>query len=133
MKRDALLKAGACFDETLGAGTDMGSGEEIDLIARLLNSGARIRYSGAIRVYHPVSDFIEQDVRKYQLYGQGFGFLNGRLVARRRYQVLVFCSRTCFRSFVGIIVHFFDPLRRRLYQGRLKGILVGFVRGFREG
>jgi GT2 family glycosyltransferase len=70
-RRDILLRCGG-FDERLGAGSPGGSGEDMDLLYRLLRSGARIRYEPAAVVYH------ERQPRDRRLasrssYGRGIG------------------------------------------------------------
>lgn len=133
VRRDALLKGGAYFDERLGAGTEIGSGEEIELISRLLNSGANIRYVGTLHVFHPVANYIERDVNKYYRYGFGFGYLNGRLVADGQLKVIYFLLEIAARSAAGVLACLFNSLKRRLYAGRLRGITGGFIRGYRGG
>ena len=70
-RRDVLLHCGG-FDERLGAGSPGGSGEDMDLLYRLLRSGARIRYEPRAVVYH------ERQPRDRRLasrssYGRGIG------------------------------------------------------------
>ena len=67
--RNAFDAAGFFFDEQIGAGTPLGSGEETDLVYRLLRSGSRIEYLGTLQVYHPVPVYVESDVTKYYKYG----------------------------------------------------------------
>lgn len=54
LRRKAL--GTARFDERLGlgSGTPFGSGEETELLLRLLAKGARLRYDGNVTVFHPV-------------------------------------------------------------------------------
>lgn len=53
LRREALVAAGP-FDETLGlgAGTRRESGEEIDLLVRVLQAGGRVRYEPDVVVLH---------------------------------------------------------------------------------
>ncbi len=106
----AMKKAGAYFDERLGAGTHFGSGEEIDFIASLLGTDCSIIYNGNIRVYHPVPDYVEDDVKKYYQYGLGFGYLNGRLVGRCHLGVGIYFLEVLVGSLGGFLFNLLKPL-----------------------
>lgn len=127
VRRRALEAAGMWFDETLGAGAPIGSGEESDLVARLLESGAQIRYAGDIQVFHPVVGYVPSDVGKYVKYGYGFGFLNGRLVRRGHLAVVPHYLEVVARSAAGALFHVRDPVRRGVYLARLRGMIAGFA------
>ena len=127
VRKEALLRAGAYFDETLGAGTPIGSGEETELLARLLSAGCRIEYSGDLLVYHPVLAYSSDDIHKYYRYGLGFGRLNGRLLLAGHPEVLWSFAEIVARSFAGTVVNLGTPVRRAVYWGRLTGIISGFI------
>ena len=133
VRRKAFEAAGFYFDEALGAGTQFGSGEEIDLIYRLLKSGALVEYVGSIQVFHPVPEYQDTDVAKYYRYGLGFGYLNGRIVRGGELRVLRHFGFVFTRSLGGTLMNFHCSMRRRLYWNRLLGIFQGFVRGYRSG
>lgn len=132
LRNSALDKAGRYFDERLGAGTALGSGEETELIARVLASGSKVVYNGYIRVFHPVTDYTEKDARKFYTYGLGFGYLNGLLCRRGHWSVVVFYLSVLIRSLAGILLRFTRPLERNLYTYRLIGVLNGFLKGLRQ-
>ena len=73
VRREALELAGGYFDERLGAGTPIGSGEETEFLGRLLSRGCHIEYVGDLQVYHPVPHYSNADVRKNYRYGVDFG------------------------------------------------------------
>lgn len=131
VRRTAFDAAGFYFDEHLGAGTPLGSGEETDLIYRLLQSGAVVDYVGSIQVFHPVPEYQEVDIEKYYRYGLGFGYLNGRIVRDGQWRVLYHFYFVLLRSMGGVIMNLHRPTYKRLYWSRLLGITQGFVRGFR--
>jgi GT2 family glycosyltransferase len=127
VRKEALLRAGAFFDEELGAGTPMGSGEETELLARLLSAGCRIEYRGDLQVYHPVSVYSPADIQKNYRYGLGFGYLNGRLLLAGHPGVLWSFTGIVARSLAGAVVNLGNPVRRAVYWGRLTGIISGFI------
>jgi glycosyltransferase involved in cell wall biosynthesis len=132
VRRRALEGAGARFDENLGAGTPMGSGEETELLGRLLEAGAALRYDGGLDVYHPYTAFTPDDAEKYHRYGRGFGYVNGRLIQRGRWAVLPFALEAIARSAGGWVFHAGNPVKRRVYGARLRGIVSGLAEGYRE-
>lgn len=69
--REWLTRVGA-FDVRLGAGSPGSSGEDMDVLYRLLRAGARIRYEPDAIVYHERQP-IEQRVRSRWTYGRGMG------------------------------------------------------------
>lgn len=131
VRRTAFEAAGFYFDEQLGAGTALGSGEETDLIYRLLRSGALVEYVGSIQVFHPVPEYQEADILKYRRYGLGFGYLNGRIVRDGEWRVLYHFGFVLMRSLGGAVMNLHRSTSRRLYWNRLLGIVQGFVRGVR--
>ena len=127
VRRDALELVGAYFDESLGAGTSIGSGEETELLGRLLSRGCRIQYVGDIQVYHPVPRYSNADIRKNYRYGVGFGHVNGRFLRAGHPGVLWGFAAMFARSFLGTVVYLLDPVRRAVYWNRMRGILSGFL------
>jgi glycosyltransferase involved in cell wall biosynthesis len=127
VRREALELAGAYFDETLGAGTPIGSGEETELLGRLLSRGCRIEYVGDIQVYHPVPHYSKSDVRKSYDYGVGFGHVNGRLLSAGHTGVLWGFAEVFARSCLGTVLNLPDPVRRAVYWNRMRGIFSGFL------
>lgn len=62
------------FDTNLGAGTYFGSGEDSDLIYRLLCKGKRGLYTPRICVWHPDVDFSNISLVRVKSYASGFGY-----------------------------------------------------------
>jgi GT2 family glycosyltransferase len=70
-RREAILAVGG-YDERLGAGTEGGAGEDVDLLHRLLRGGQQIRYEPSALVYHArVSAERRRATR--DSYGRGIG------------------------------------------------------------
>jgi GT2 family glycosyltransferase len=82
--RRALESVGG-FDESFGVGAEWGSGEESDLLFRLLAGGASGLYAPAAVVTHP-DPFLSNDEaaqsRRARAYGRGWGALFAKHAAR---------------------------------------------------
>ncbi|MDE2429551.1 MAG: glycosyltransferase [Burkholderiales bacterium] len=125
VRREAFEAVGPWFDESLGAGTAFGSGEETELIGRLLESGAEILYVGDISVYHPVPEYDQNDARKFYSYGLGYGYLASTFIKNGEYAVITHLSSVVVRSLGGVIFFLFNNIKRAVYWGRLIGVLRG--------
>jgi glycosyltransferase involved in cell wall biosynthesis len=60
--RKELIERASGFDEKLGVPQLFGAGEEIDLIMRCLEFGAKIQYVPNIRIHHPVKTYDNSSV-----------------------------------------------------------------------
>ncbi|EPV1124485.1 glycosyltransferase family 2 protein [Vibrio harveyi] len=118
------------FDEQLGAGTKIGSGEETELMYRLLKNQCRCLYDGGIYVYHPVVDgkYCSNDIKKYFAYGVGFGFLCRKMIFNQDFSVLVYYMYILTRTLGGVLFNFNNAVNRKVYIARLKGMIVGILR-----
>ena len=133
IRREALERAGAYFDTKLGAGTALGSGEETELIARLLESGSKIVYVGSISVFHAVPVYQPEDSKKYYLYGVGFGYLAIRFILRGHLQVGLQWLNIVCRSLAGYILSILRGTRQLVYWERFRGIMNGSYRAISRG
>lgn len=125
VKYAALSRAGTHFDENLGAGTLLGSGEETELVYRLMKTGAKGVYNGAIQVFHLVEPRNERNFEKAAFYGRGFGFLSSRLILQGERSQIGYLVIILIKSFIGSLVYPFFPKIAASYVGRLKGIFQG--------
>jgi GT2 family glycosyltransferase len=128
-----LLRVGG-FDERLGAGSPGGSGEDMDLLYRLLRAGARIRYEPQAVIYH------ERQPRDRRLasrsaYGRGIGACCGLWLRGRDLHALgVLAGWLRMRGGMAA-----GAVRRRQWSGVREELLVlggtarGLVYGFRAG
>lgn len=122
LRREAFSDIGAWFCEELGAGTNLGSGEETELISRLLSRGYRVQYVGTLQVYHPVEPLTAQsDPQKHYRYGYGFGVLHARFLRGGHLEVMAHLLGIALRSCIGGIL----PSRGVKYRKRLAGIIDG--------
>lgn len=130
IRQNAFKAIGARFDEFLGAGTFFGSGEETELIARLLESGANILYTGEISVYHPVPIIDKSDARKFYAYGLGYGYLSSIFIKNGNFIVAAHLVKTLVRSLGGAAVFLFNKEKRAAYFGRFLGAIKGSSMAF---
>lgn len=133
LRRCPFEHAGAWFDESLGVGTEIGSAEETELVARLLDAKLRADYVGTIQVYHPVlSEYMANDANKCYNYGLGFGYINGLLLRTGHWAVLFHLFEVILRSMAGFVLNCGHPITRTVYWNRFQGILMGLVDGIRR-
>lgn len=116
---------GLKFDESLGAGTAIGSGEEtMFLYNALTQRNAQIWYNGLLNVYHPVPIYEESDIQKYYKYGFGFGYTNGLIFKEKHYSHLLFVFEVILRSVIGMCIKRKND--SAVYRARFLGIVQGF-------
>jgi glycosyltransferase involved in cell wall biosynthesis len=122
LRRDVALALGG-FDETLGPGTQFGSAEGNDLVARAIRSGIRARYDRDLRIIHPDKRLTAVAVERAALYGAGLG------VALRRHARLGTILPFLIRPLGGIALSLARGrlLAARYYAGTLRGRLRGLV------
>lgn len=128
IRSSVFIESGAYFNEMLGAGTPLGSGEETELIARLLALEKRIMYMGSLNVYHPSINYESVDLEKFYKYGEGFGFLATSLISHGHYVVALNLLNVILRSFAGAIANIHKPRKCVSYLNRGLGIAVGVIR-----
>ncbi|MGY5745988.1 glycosyltransferase family 2 protein [Vibrio antiquarius] len=118
------------FNEKLGAGTKVGSGEETELIYRLIDRNKKCVYVGDIFVYHPVvdSDYSILDITKYYKYGIGFGYLVRKMFDDGNYRILFYYMYILLRILGGLLFSLSNNINRKVYFYRLKGVLIGFLK-----
>ena len=118
------------FNEKLGAGTKVGSGEETELIYRLIDRNKKCVYVGDIFVYHPVvdSDYSILDITKYYKYGIGFGYLVRKMFDDGNYRILFYYMYILLRILGGLVFSLSNSINRKVYFYRLKGVVIGFLK-----
>lgn len=131
IRREAFESVGGKFNESLGAGTFLGSGEETELVARLLENGARILYAGDISVFHPVPEYQPSDAIKFYAYGRGYGFLAMTMIKRGRYVIVLHWINVMIRSIAGVALFLFKRPKRDVYWERFIGIINGSLLALR--
>jgi GT2 family glycosyltransferase len=128
VRRDLI--AGHAFDERLGAGSPGRAAEDVDLLYRLLRSGARIRYEPRAVVYHERQS-AERRRASRGAYGHGIGAFCALRASRRDLQPLVLLGRWAWLR-LGL-------LTRAVLRGSARGaaeelaVLAGTVQGLAYG
>jgi GT2 family glycosyltransferase len=82
--RRATLESLGGFDPALGAGTPMGSGDDLDLFRRALGAGATVVYEPQALVYHDHPETLRALRRTLIRYGLGAGAQAAKMVAEER-------------------------------------------------
>jgi glycosyltransferase involved in cell wall biosynthesis len=114
------------FDENLGIGTYLGSGEETDLILSLLHRKYNGSYKYKLFVYHKNKVL---EVNRALSYGLGFGALvHKEIFIRKNYKFIkFFFVDILVKPFIKIILNLFKINKTGvlcnyyLYMGRIKG------------
>ena len=127
--RRSVLTAAGPFDERLGlgAGTPWTSSEDIDLLIRILRTGARVAYDPELVVTHPLRAFTPDELIAI---GARDGASVGLLLRKHHYGARM-VARMLLRPALGIPV--------ALVRGDLTGArfrlatLRGRLRGYRAG
>lgn len=112
------------FDEELGPGAPFRAAEDIDLVERLLASGAKLAYTPAAVVRHEMKTPAQRQARRYS-YGYGMGAVVARAERRRR----GFLARRYALLQLSILA---AALRRAAPRRALEPVLtsLGFASGF---
>lgn len=116
------------FDENLGVGTRLSSGEETDFILELLNRGYKGTYYCDIYVYHPQK---EKDFSRGYNYALGTGAVYYKeSIGRKNYKYIF----NYFKSIIGSLIR----ICTSLIKGNIKiakynkSVLKGRIDGFFE-
>jgi GT2 family glycosyltransferase len=78
--RRATLEGLGGFDPALGAGTPMGSGDDLDLFRRALRAGSTLAYQPQALVYHRHPETVRDLRRTFIRYGLGAGAQAAKVV-----------------------------------------------------
>lgn len=127
VRQNSIDQVGKYFNINLGAGTELGSGEETELISRLLEINKTVLYSGFVNVFHPVSAFDESESNKNKYYGFGFGVLGRHLISRKHYLISIPLLLTVLTSLGAFVYYWKYRNKRNAYLSRAIGIIEGIV------
>lgn len=124
--RLSLLELGG-FDVRLGTGAEGRSGEESDLIVRLLRRDAEIKWLPDMGVYHPTKDEREHLASRFP-----YGFGMGRVVRKHRAAGIGARYLLAAVQSYGTGWRRRDARRRREALATLRGFLAGTLKPVRQ-
>lgn len=116
------------FDEGLGAGCELGAGEETDILIRALAKGIEIRALRDFVVYHPEAKG-SIDLAKRRSYGMGLGAVYRKHIFSSPYFFLALGVKLLSEMMLRLIlilVNLLQPSMRRYHASYLMGFLKGF-------
>ncbi len=114
------------FDEMLGVNAKFGSGEEADLVIRIIRAGGKGYYDFSRHVIHPDKALTEISLKRAFAYGTGFGYV------LRKHNVRPKTTLTFFvRPAGGIVVSLLkgNVLAMNYYWETLRGRVAGYLAG----
>jgi len=109
------------FDESIGIGSNIQSGEETKFVSKMLLMGLKGIYVGSLDVYHEVSDS-NLDLIKELEYAKGSGVLLKEIFKEGGYTIIVEFIFIILSNFYALL---FRNTRSKNYI-RLKGFFIGF-------
>jgi glycosyltransferase involved in cell wall biosynthesis len=116
------------FDEKLGAGVTLGSGEEADIILRTLKKGLAIQHLDGFEVYHPAP--ILSDLSKRISYGMGTGALYKKHLCSSLHFFVILGPKLLVMMLLRIfliIINFHSAESRNFHLFFLRGCTKGFI------
>jgi len=110
------------FNENLGAGTLLGSGEESEFLVQLFERGFKVIYNGKINVYHEVES-TTINIEKAYSYSFGYSALISSLAKCYHWSY----SYTFLKVFILSLLSFLisKNKKRNIIYHRLKGLIDG--------
>jgi glycosyltransferase involved in cell wall biosynthesis len=122
--RSAYLARIAGFDESFGLGARFGSGEETDLVIRVMKSGGHCYYDFDLRIIHPDKTLTSVATARAFRYGTGLG----RLLRKHRAPAATVIN-FLIRPMGGVCVSLLkmNLLSADYYWQTLRGRLNGFT------
>lgn len=125
LKIDAVKEAGN-FDENLGLGsnTPYQSGEETDMLLRVISRGRKVYYESCLNVFHPrdLQKITSNHIKRAYAYGLAMGLLLRRYNFRKR-EIALHCARPVLGALLALISGNLGLARLRCARawGRLDG------------
>jgi GT2 family glycosyltransferase len=130
VRLEAVAEVGG-FDERLGAGTEFGSGEDSDMLYRMLRAGWTVLSHEGITVVHHTWRHGRDERRLHTGYGMGAGAQTAKHVRRGDATAGRFAIEEVARH-AATVARGLAKRRRRdvlLQLAWTKGLLIGFTRG----
>lgn len=129
--RHQVADAVGCFDERLGLGTQLGSGEETDYLLRAQALGYGTLFCESLVVGHPdIQDKL--DWKRGIRYGLGFGAVCRKHIALAPYSLLTVLVQRLTYDLLRASWHVLTRRKQQVYYslGKFSGRILGFLKGF---
>jgi hypothetical protein len=111
------------FNEKLGAGTSLGSGEESELLVKLFEENKiKILYDGTIKVFHEDEHTTITSEKAYK-YAYGYSVLIFSLANKYNKCYYFIFMKVLLSIFLGVIIH--KKEKRVIAYNRLRGLIKG--------
>ena len=119
------------FDESLGVGCKLGSGEESDITAQILENHKKCIYDDSIIVFHHTGESkYDIDMERHIKYCRGFGGLCAKHIyeIKNKYFYCIYYKKNV-RTRIGLILSYLkrDKYLQTLYKTTLKSRKEGFL------
>lgn len=127
-----VFHGGIKFDELLGVGakSKWQSGEETDVLCRILDQGGQIRYEPTVLVYHPVkiSTFSADEFKRASAYARGCGKVISSSYYPVYYAALIMAA-PIIRAFIATVTLDFKKAKFMsvIAVGRFAGFSAGLI------
>ena len=107
------------FDESIGAGTEMPIGEEVDLAFRIVRSGLKVFYDPSLVVYHSIDRQKSQSRKMYMSNRESFWYVIGKnyFPVYSEYKI----AKSIFRGIVGSVPYGFRACTKSMWTGYKRG------------
>lgn len=94
------------FDENLGVGCYLGSAEESDVVAKILNEKKTALHDSSIIVFHHTGESkYEIDIKRHASYCRGFGaFCAKHIIRYKNQQIYKLYNIRMFRTKIGLLI-----------------------------
>ncbi|MBO2550344.1 hypothetical protein [Shewanella algae] len=111
------------FNESLGVGTAIGSGEETEVVLKLLKHKCSGEYNGYINVYHEVYQVDNAFISKTEKYAVGQGYCLRQFSKQFSSILWLVFIELLIRSFGGYLL--LSGNKSKMYKSRFKSLLKG--------
>lgn len=116
------------FDERLGVGCFLGSGEESDLVFCAISQGRKVVYDTSYYAYHHIESSDEVNINKIVSYGRGLGGLCRKIITRYSFfWGMAYVLKTIVGNTVLSVLYLFGDPQKSLARRRK---VAGFIEGF---
>lgn len=120
VRSECVLDNNLFFDESIGIGSGIQSGEETKFVSKMLLIGLKGIYIGGLDVYHEVSDSNLDLIKEFE-YAKGSGILLKEIFKEGGYTIIIEFIFIILSNFYALL---FRNSKKKNYM-RLKGFFIG--------